>query len=162
MEYLVSITLTRRQILPSLSRLGSVMKIKTNSMCGHVICIFFFQFWIENAGGDVSWISHHFDVKFFCVAWSDHTYHQKILVAVQSNSDRLSMDTYIICITPAWYGKLYFFQFVSGLKGLLKIWIIDVIHMSNVPGYNVFTPPIAEILCVINPRAIVVCGFLIK
>ena len=25
-----------------------------------------------------------------------------------------------------------------------------------------FTPPIAEILCVINPRAIVVCGFLMK
>ena len=25
-----------------------------------------------------------------------------------------------------------------------------------------YTPPIAEILCVINPRAIVVCGFLMK
>ena len=25
-----------------------------------------------------------------------------------------------------------------------------------------YTPPIAEILCVINPRAMVVCGFLMK
>ena len=29
-----------------------------------------------------SWISHHFDVWFNSVAESDHTYHQKILVAV--------------------------------------------------------------------------------
>ena len=31
-----------------------------------------------------SWISHHFDEKFVCVADLDHTYHPKILVAVHT------------------------------------------------------------------------------
>ena len=39
-------------ILPNLARLGLVIKIKTNSMCSHVIFIVFFKFYMENAGGD--------------------------------------------------------------------------------------------------------------
>ena len=43
------------------------------------------------------------------------------------------------------------------------IWISQN-HFEPIEGQGIssYTPPIAEILCVINPRAIVVCGFLMK
>jgi hypothetical protein len=47
----VSVSSCCQVVLPSLARLGPVIKIKTNSLCSHVIFIVFF-FKIENAGGD--------------------------------------------------------------------------------------------------------------
>ena len=35
-------------------------------------------------------------------------------------------------------------------------------YLDDSKNLFMYTPPIAEILCVINPRAIVVCGFLMK
>ena len=39
-------------ILPNLARPLAGLKIRTNSMCRHVIFIVFFKFWIENASSD--------------------------------------------------------------------------------------------------------------
>ena len=58
----------------------------------------------------------------------------------------------------------------QALRQMNKIATNEVLKKEDIhqklPGFYysfiLDTPPIAEILCVINPRAIVVCGFLMK
>ena len=75
-------------VLPNLAWLGLVTKIKTNCMGSHVI----FILKKENAGDDDF---NQMDIPSFR-AESDHTYHQKELVAVHRDSSHSSLDSNIL------------------------------------------------------------------
>ena len=50
--------------LSNFAWLGPVIKIKTNPMCSHVIFVVFFNFQVENAGGD-GFNEFHMDIHLF-------------------------------------------------------------------------------------------------